>query len=773
MPPAADPSASGGLARSARRGRRRALLIAASVYRDHDLSRLRAPGLDAAELARVLRDPRIGGYEVEVELNAPVARLQERVVDFCADRHPDDQLLIYLSCHGVLDGYGRLYYATRDAKRQKLAATAWLNERLDECRARCQVLILDCCHSGAFARGAKGDTELGLQQRFEPQGRGRVVLTASRGTEYSFEGDQVAGEGLPSVLTRAIVDGLRSGDADCDKDGLITLTELYRYVYNIVRAAEPRQNPELWTYRAEGDILIARNVRGRLTKPAQLPADLRTTLESPRPRVRAIGVAELADLLDTAEPGMALAARRALAKIAEADVQEAAEPARVALAASPGTAADQVQRVLAERTRAAHEVGGDDAAGVPGSGVRKARTGFWRARSGFRRARVPSKRAALIITAVLVAGAGLSVLAFHFDGPHGTPPLADETLQATSIAPPLAVKDYVPESVTFGPNDMTLAVATTKKDSSNGYTYLWNLATRKYTQMPMSGYKSEGMLAVAFNRNYTILAAGDSQGYIYLWSVGSVKPVLLHRPWLAGQASQGVQALAFNPSDTLLAAGESDDATYLWNVENPKNPALVHPLHDPEYQSTQPSSGCNGAEQGVDAVAFSDDGDTLATGDCNGTTYLWNVNTHASSGALPDPGSADVQGVAFDPDEKAQILAAGDYDGGTYLWDLAKPTATPQPTPTYHKLSDPGNSTIEAVAFSPDGVFIALGDANGNTYIYNVPSNSATAVAVLPCSTPENQHGVGSVAFSRDGTMIACGGHNGYTYIWHLTVQTG
>ena len=36
--------------------------------------------------------------------------------------------------------------------------------------------------------------DLALEQRFRPEGRGRVVLTASRGTEYSFEGDQLSGE---------------------------------------------------------------------------------------------------------------------------------------------------------------------------------------------------------------------------------------------------------------------------------------------------------------------------------------------------------------------------------------------------------------------------------------------------------------------------------------------------------------------------------------------------------------------------------------------------
>lgn len=257
--------------------RRLALLVATSLYSDPGLRELRAPGSDATELAHVLRDPRIGGFDVQMLVNAASGEAQEEIEDFCADRHPGDQLLIYLSCHGVLDSHGRLYYAAANTRRERLAATAigsaWLNERLDDCRARSQILVLDCCHSGAFARGAKGDAELALQQRFEPKGRGRVVLTASRSTEYSFEGDQATGEGVPSVFTNAIVNGLRTGDADGDKDGLITVTDLYHYVYNHVREAEPRQTPELWTYGAEGSLLVAHSIRGAIIQ-ASKPSDL-------------------------------------------------------------------------------------------------------------------------------------------------------------------------------------------------------------------------------------------------------------------------------------------------------------------------------------------------------------------------------------------------------------------------------------------------------------------------------------------------------------------
>jgi hypothetical protein len=332
---------------------RLALLIATSKYNDPTLQQLRAPGHDARDLEAVLSNPQIGGFTVQTLINARYGELLEAIEGFCADRRLDDQLLIYLSCHGVLDDRGRLYYAATDTRRQRIAATAiaatWLNERLEDCRARSQIVILDCCHSGAFARGAKGDSDLALKQRFEPHGRGRIVLTASRGTEYTFEGDQPSGTGMRSVFTKAIVDGLRTGDADRNQDGSITVSEIYHYTFEKVRAVEPRQTPELWTYGAEGDVLLAHSARGAIIKPIPLPEDLRLLLESARPRVRETAVAELARLLDTAPAGLALSARKALERIRAEDIPQVTAIARVALGASSGTAAREVSKELARR----------------------------------------------------------------------------------------------------------------------------------------------------------------------------------------------------------------------------------------------------------------------------------------------------------------------------------------------------------------------------------------------------------------------------------------
>ncbi|MFF0724830.1 DnaJ C-terminal domain-containing protein [Streptomyces sp. NPDC004134] len=241
-------------------GSRDALLIATDTYDDGAFRPLRSPGQDCAGLARALADPAIGGFRAEQVKDAPAHRVMRAVERFFRDRSRDDLLLLHLSCHGIKDDEGHLHFAARDTDRDLPASTAmpaaFLRGQLERCRARTVVVLLDCCYSGAFLTGAKGDDQVHLRE--ELAGSGRVVLTATSRTEYAWEGERLeAAAPQPSRFTGALIEGLATGAADLDGDGRITVTELYDYVYESLHRAGVRQRPRMWA-DVEYQVVLAR-----------------------------------------------------------------------------------------------------------------------------------------------------------------------------------------------------------------------------------------------------------------------------------------------------------------------------------------------------------------------------------------------------------------------------------------------------------------------------------------------------------------------------------
>jgi hypothetical protein len=318
-------------------GRRSALIVANYRYSDPGLRELRAPASDAKALAGVLQDPQIGGFEVRTLLNEPAHLVNLAVEEFFADRRPDDLLLLHFSCHGVKDEEGELYFAATDTNIRRLGATAvaadFVNRRMGRSRSRRVVLLLDCCYAGAFERGltARAGTRVGIEEHFG--GHGRAVITASSAMEYSFEGAELADshEPAPSVFTSALVEGLKTGEADRDQDGLVGLDELYDYVYDKVRLATPNQTPGKWL-SVQGELYIARRSRP-VTTPSAVPPELQEAMKSPFVGVRVGAVQELARMLQSRHAGQVLAAKLALEHLVDDDSRAVAGAAEHALGA--------------------------------------------------------------------------------------------------------------------------------------------------------------------------------------------------------------------------------------------------------------------------------------------------------------------------------------------------------------------------------------------------------------------------------------------------------
>ncbi|MEV7612629.1 caspase family protein [Streptomyces sp. NPDC089799] len=321
---------------------RHALIIANDAYEDPGLRQLVSPAEDAIALAAVLADPKVGNFDVQVSRNEPRHATERKIEDFFEERKHDDALILHFSCHGLKSESGELFFAAADTLHARLKSTAVAAEFVRRCmtgsRAGSKVLFLDCCYGGAFSHSMtmrSGEDVHVLEAFAGPHlggGRGWAVITASSAMEYAFEGTELSGEfgtPKPSVFTSALVRGLTTGEADRDEDGLVSLDELYEYVYDRVRQENPRQTPSR-TVNLQGDLYLAQSGRKRI-KPAPLPDDLREAIASPNVFSRRGAIAELRTRMTSGHLEIAAGAHEALTEMSQREIQWVAEEANAAL----------------------------------------------------------------------------------------------------------------------------------------------------------------------------------------------------------------------------------------------------------------------------------------------------------------------------------------------------------------------------------------------------------------------------------------------------------
>jgi len=247
-----------------------ALLIGVGNY-EHpdDLKPLVSAPKDVAAMQRILLNAQMGEFSEVIPLIDPdPMQMQEAIETLYRDRAKDDLVLLFFSGHGIKDDSGKLHFSTRVTRKtprgELVKSTAvsarFVQEIMGNSRSRRQVMILDCCFSGAFdpALNAKDDSSVDLQNL---GAEGRVVLTSSSSTEYSFEQQ---GSEL-SIYTRFLVEGIETGAADRDNDGKVSVRELHEYATKKVQETAPKMNPKIIVLKDEGfDVVFA---KAQITDP--------------------------------------------------------------------------------------------------------------------------------------------------------------------------------------------------------------------------------------------------------------------------------------------------------------------------------------------------------------------------------------------------------------------------------------------------------------------------------------------------------------------------
>ncbi len=243
-----------------------AILVANDKYENTEFNNLVAPHLDAASLQQILSAPDIGGYDVKVLINLPSYQAALQMEQLLAERKNDDQLLFYFSGHGIRDERGRFFFVFPNTRFKALKSTAissdFVNDLLNESCSKTQILLLDCCFSGAFIKGMKARGGMKVPPAIGYfEGDGRVIITATNSMQYAFEGKFIRGQGIRSVFTQVIVKGLRSGEADQDHDGKVSTDDLYKYICMEIRKQGSPQTPMKWE-SVTGQIYLAQEPVG-------------------------------------------------------------------------------------------------------------------------------------------------------------------------------------------------------------------------------------------------------------------------------------------------------------------------------------------------------------------------------------------------------------------------------------------------------------------------------------------------------------------------------
>jgi WD40 repeat protein len=223
----------------------------------------------------------------------------------------------------------------------------------------------------------------------------------------------------------------------------------------------------------------------------------------------------------------------------------------------------------------------------------------------------------------------------------------------------------------------------------------------------------------------------------------------VHYPKILKGHRSWVMAVAFSPDGELVASGSEDGSLKLWN---PTKGRCCQTLKGHYIPGPKPASFIS---TGIQAVAFSPGGKLVASAARDRAIELWDLAACEDRGRLL--GHTDmVCAIAFSPDGK--LIASGSVDRTARLWDLAT---------CEDRWTLECKGSVLDVAFSPDGKLVASASKYGTVHLWDSATGQQSGI----------YKGYGcwvlSAAFSPDGKLVASALKDGSISLWNPATSVG
>ena len=306
--------------------------------------------------------------------------------------------------------------------------------------------------------------------------------------------------------------------------------------------------------------------------------------------------------------------------------------------------------------------------------------------------------------------------------------------------------------------------------ASDNLILIWQLPSGRHLRT-LTGHNGP-IRSLAISANGEWLASGSNDRTIKVWRIAKGTQTFT----LTGHTGS-INSLAFSPSGEWLVSGSSDKSIRIWNPATGKQLESVNNQPDEVNVLTFSKNGEFFASSAgkeirlwdvkklkdprtlrrhsavVTAIAFSHDGNSIASGSADGTVLVWRRGSDREQFALKS-NSSSVLALSFGLEGS---LSSVHSDGGLESWDTSN---------GQKKSTLAGDSNAQATvfaSFSSDASMLAFGVGKRELSLRSTTSGN------LIGTLETHVTGINSVAFSSDGRWFAAAANDSSIRLWHVT----